>query len=233
MCIWDDRLLCLEEDAGDRLCAAVGALLPLRPMAEGRRERRKREVRQRIRKAASHLLAKEGLNVNIEAIAEAADVSRATFFNYFPNKSALLDDLAGRITERLDEGLLEVRQSAPDLATAIETWFVHVARSLGAREALNRVLFVHTFGAGTSPEARRAHMQHALGMYAGLIEDAQARGEVHPEADVAFLSELLAGAVHTLVNGWLNEPGYPVERRARQAARFLHKGIVDEGPKLD
>ena len=196
-------------------------------MAIGRRELRKQEIRQRIRKAASHLLAEEGLGVRIEAIAAAADVSRATFFNYYPTKNALLDDLASRISERLDEGLASVRRCCPDLRSALLSWYVHVAESLGAREALNRVLLVHTFGAGTSVEARREHMQHAHATYAALLRDAPERGEVAADADVAFLSELLAGTEHALVNGWLNDPEYPVVARARQAAEFLHCAIVD------
>lgn len=202
-------------------------------MALGRREQQKQEVRQRIRKAASRLLATEGTGVRIEAIAEAADVSRATFFNYFPTKSALLDDLAARVAQRMKEGLDEVRQTAPDLESALDSWFLHVAESLDARAGLNRVLFIHLFGAGTSPEARRDHMQHSHESYAGLIRDAQARGEVAPYADIAFLSELLAGSVHTLVNGWLNEPEYPVIRRARQLAKFIFRGMLYSSPRLD
>lgn len=195
-------------------------------MTEGRRERQKREVRQRIRKAASRLFSKEGADVRIEAIAEAADVSRATFFNYYPNKNALLDDLASRISERLDEGLKKVREEAPTLKEALETWLVLVADSLEARAALNRVLFVHVFGAG-SLEARRTHMEQLHGAYVALITDAQARGEIGADVDVDFLAELVAGVEHTLVNRWLNDPEYPVKARARQAAGFLLRGMVD------
>jgi AcrR family transcriptional regulator len=66
----------------------------------GRRERKKRETRAALAEAALRLALEKGPdNVTVEEIAEAADVSVRTFFNYFPHKEhAILgrdpDDLA-------------------------------------------------------------------------------------------------------------------------------------------
>ena len=70
----------------------------------GLRERKKREARHRIIRAAEHLFAKRGIdNTTMDEIADRAGVSVATVYNYFGNKSALL--LAG-VAEETD-GLIE------------------------------------------------------------------------------------------------------------------------------
>src|ERR1700743_2407415 len=55
------------------------------------RERKKRETRRRLRRVALGLFADRAYsNVTAEEIAEAAEVSTRTFFNYFPSKEAVL-----------------------------------------------------------------------------------------------------------------------------------------------
>ena len=57
----------------------------------GLRERKKRAAQRAIRAAALRLFIEHGYGaVSIEQIAEAADVSRTTFFNYFPSKEAVV-----------------------------------------------------------------------------------------------------------------------------------------------
>ena len=61
-----------------------------RPVA-GRRDRKKNETRQALREAAHRLFAEKGFSrTTIDDIAEAADVSRRTFFRYYDSKDDLL-----------------------------------------------------------------------------------------------------------------------------------------------
>jgi AcrR family transcriptional regulator len=55
----------------------------------GLRERKKIRTRETIRRAAAQLIDGKGCaNTTVEQIADAAEVSPATFFRYFPTKGS-------------------------------------------------------------------------------------------------------------------------------------------------
>ncbi|MFE0257728.1 TetR/AcrR family transcriptional regulator [Streptomyces sp. NPDC059010] len=71
-------------------------------MTEGLRERKKRETRQRISDIATSLFLEHGfLTVTIADVAEAADVSVNTVYNYFPAKEDLFFDRSDGVVEQL------------------------------------------------------------------------------------------------------------------------------------
>jgi AcrR family transcriptional regulator len=83
----------------------------------GLRERKKRATRIALRDAAMDLFARQGFTATtIDQIAEAADVSRATVFGYFPTKeelvfgdgAAVIEMLGDRLRERGEESTLDV-----------------------------------------------------------------------------------------------------------------------------
>jgi AcrR family transcriptional regulator len=60
-------------------------------VAPGLRERKKQRAREAISKAAITLFLREGYDeVSVAQVAEAAEVSKATVFNYFPTKEDLV-----------------------------------------------------------------------------------------------------------------------------------------------
>ncbi len=74
------------------------------PPQIGRRERKKREVRRRILRAAAQLFADKGYEgATIDEITRIADIAKGTFFNYYPRKDALLPELALELLEDLED----------------------------------------------------------------------------------------------------------------------------------
>lgn len=59
---------------------------------EGRRERKRRETRERIIDVAMAMFCERGFDaVTVNEIAEAADVSKRSLFDYFPSKEELVN----------------------------------------------------------------------------------------------------------------------------------------------
>ncbi|GHH80862.1 TetR family transcriptional regulator [Streptomyces sulfonofaciens] len=71
-------------------------------MAEGLRERKKRQTRQYISDVATGLFLERGFDaVTVAEVAEAADVSVNTVYNYFPAKEDLFLDRMSGVVDRL------------------------------------------------------------------------------------------------------------------------------------
>ncbi|MET7340813.1 TetR/AcrR family transcriptional regulator [Streptomyces sp. NPDC087866] len=71
-------------------------------MAEGLRERKKRQTRQHLSDVATGLFLERGFDaVTIAEIAQAANVSVNTVYNYFPAKEDLFLDRGQGVVERL------------------------------------------------------------------------------------------------------------------------------------
>lgn len=98
------------------------------------RERKKLATRRRLRRVALDLFAERGYsNVTAEEIAEAAEVSTRTFFNYFPSKEAVL-------LSADPDRLAHVRESvmaAPPATPPVEV--LHQAMNAWAREVVEQL----------------------------------------------------------------------------------------------
>lgn len=102
------------QDLRDPTLVYDGAMATTAP--EGRRERKKRETRQRISDIATGLFLARGFDaVTIAEIAEAADVSVNTVYNYFPAKEDLFFD---REEEMVDRAAALVRDREPGRSAA-------------------------------------------------------------------------------------------------------------------
>ncbi|MEV5705934.1 TetR family transcriptional regulator [Actinoallomurus sp. NPDC052274] len=75
-------------------------------MAEGLRERKKRQTRQRISDTATDLFFSRGFDaVRVVDVAAACGVSEKTVYNYFPTKESLLLDREAHLADVLREAL--------------------------------------------------------------------------------------------------------------------------------
>ncbi|MGO6899415.1 TetR family transcriptional regulator, partial [Rhizobium ruizarguesonis] len=87
---------------------------------EGRRERKRRQTRERIEQAAMTLFLQRGFDATtIEDITEAADVSKRSFFDYFPSKEEVVFAWQDAFADRL-MAAVAARPAAESSVAAVE-----------------------------------------------------------------------------------------------------------------
>jgi AcrR family transcriptional regulator len=191
----------------------------------GRRERKKLETRRALVEAAQRLVLERGGpdQVTVEEIAEAADVSVRTFFNYFPAKEdavvgmdpGLVEGLGRAVIDRpLDEAPLEAVWRAlvpPGLDVgAVGEWWVrrtqllrqhpgltprHMAGMMQLERALYEAVVVRT-GAPEHDQYCAVVVSAALAIFRMTVGRWDAIGRSTPlDADLAAAFELLSGGL--------------------------------------
>jgi AcrR family transcriptional regulator len=124
----------------------------------GLRERKKRRTRQHIADTAARLFGERGYeHVSVRDVAEAAEVSEQTVYNYFPTKQDLVFDRAGDLNDRLAE-LIRTRPAGASPAAAIRDYildFVEGIKEMPADQARGGLDYL----AAISPTVRRLSLE--------------------------------------------------------------------------
>lgn len=194
-----------------------------------RRERKKQETRQRLMEAALRLFREHGYDAaTVEQIAEAADVAKGTFFNYFETKEAILPAL---FEWRLQElaAALSPEHGAPDSPVArIKLALRLMASDPLADRALAEQLFAAMAQQRQVPEAAPA--QPLIDLLAAQVCQAQEAGEIRADLDAVYLACVLRALFFQQMMLW--HCGYrqaPLPQALDATVDLLLDGIA--GPK--
>jgi AcrR family transcriptional regulator len=200
------------------------------PESTSRRERRVREVHDRIIAAATELFAARGVeSVKVDDICHAADIAQKTFFNHFPTKQHLLREIAeGFLAESL--AILEsARHEGGTTAQQLERFFALVATTVEQGGPMHRsfVMEVIRVVHGTPPNVEQSRQLHQA--FSTLLRDGVRAGDTTTAYPVPVLSEVVVGTFITLMLNWLGIENYPFRSRATAMARFLGDALRKKG----
>ncbi len=193
---------------------------------EGRRERRKRELRARIYTEAMELFMNQGFdNTTVEQIAEASDVVPATFFNHFQNKNAVLAEMTSQVVDHL-QVLLEERVTATASTRERLMGFVDEAIDgiVGSR-GIARDVLLEFLRAESKPGEPAPYLARIHEPFEKMIREGQERAEVVDDQEASFLAEMVVGMLNAPVAHWLSDATYPIEQRLPEAGRFAWESI--------
>jgi AcrR family transcriptional regulator len=183
----------------------------------GRRERKKRARRERIYEAARQLFLEQGYAATtVEQIADAADVAQTTFFNHFQSKDAVLREMTGEISAHLEAMLQEELATSDTAERRIRRFATQALRALGATEGLAREVLLELLRKSSGPGTALPYLASVREPFTTIVREGQSAGDVRRDLEPTLLAELVIGLLNTALLGWLNDPGYPFEKRMTQ-----------------
>jgi AcrR family transcriptional regulator len=208
-------------------------------MEEGLRERKKRETRQRIADVAMGLFMIHGFdNVTVAQVAQAADVSVNTVFNYFGTKEDLFADRQGEVVD-LSSKVVRERRPGESIVAAFRRDFADALDTEHWRYGLSdgSEVFARVVGDSPSLMAKMREVEHlaAANLAATIAEETDADpDDLTPELvahQILNVTRLLSR--HAITRRMAGE-GWPeiladVRAQAEEAFGLLESGIGGYG----
>jgi AcrR family transcriptional regulator len=191
------------------------------------REKQKHHTRSEIVRIAFELFATHGYeDVSVEMICDTVGISRATFFNYFPQKELILREIASTRVEKLKEIVVRFGESRKKLTfDDVLALFLEItgenARVAGRSRRLLLSLWFQQVTNGPMMAAR----QEAINILSGAIKRIPRRETVDPQ----LAAETLFAIYMATMLEWLireDKPGPWLLKNMRARLKLGLEGIA-------
>ena len=199
------------------------------------RERKKLATRRTLRRVALDLVSQRGFaQVTVEDIADAADVSPRTFFNYFPSKEAVLFGSSPDRNEAVRAGILE---TAPGESALSALGLVLVAEARGWAEELEALggdaagWLRRIRSAQVDPHLRAAHAAHLAASERLMAEALAERLGTDPDRDPypALLAATATAVLRATLSFWAGSGNeVSLDELTRLAWQALAAGLPED-----
>lgn len=194
---------------------------------EGLRARKKRACRQQILRAARKLFVARGYErTTVDEIAETADVSKATFFNYFSAKSTLLVELAAEVEERFQRLIDYERKRDCSTQERLVGFFAVSAQLILQTEDFTRSLLLEASSGFLRPAEQPERLSKMLRSLEELLREGVAHGDVRTDYPIDLIVQMVAGAYNQVLLSWLADSQYPLQDQLKGAAMFIGEAIA-------
>lgn len=185
-----------------------------------RRELNKERRRNAILDAAREGFARNGVQgMAMDDIANEAQVSRTTLFNYFSGKGEILDHLVLEMHEHFFARIEECRKATPDVSKRILKAFASTGRIMeNSAEKIRPLAGYAELSWNEAGVIER--MERLTRAFESLLEGGDT--QFTPDLpDPRAIAEIMAGVFVGMVHNWRLAPGYPLEERLTEAAKWI------------
>lgn len=196
-------------------------------MEVSRRELNKVKCRDRILKASRRLFSANGYdNTMIEEVAERAEISKATLYNYFPNKESLLIGIALEELEHLHRFVTcDLRELDSTLEKIYRLLEFFILDTIGYVGLSRKITYLNS--CEESPlYSTRLELRK---LFLGLAEEAQQKGEFRSDVDPAEIANLIKGVYLISQFEWPQIQTYTQEEcsaKLRKTLNLILAGII-------
>jgi AcrR family transcriptional regulator len=175
------------------------------------RDDKRVRVRGEILQVCEALFRKHGFEAtSIDDIVAGAEISRQTFFNYFPGKDAVVTELAiawlkGQADLPSPEALGKATKAGKSLLAEARRFVVEQARAIEADRTFMALVIAHAAPIGAG-DARTQQAEQGRNIFLGvaeIIRAGQASGEINASLDPVRAAEVYVSAMLMTVRLWL------------------------------
>ena len=195
----------------------------------GHREEKKAATRAAMLEIAIELFRDRGVdNVPVREVAERAGVSLKTFYNYFPTKNAVLDEIALVATVGLRAHIDELAQKSDESVTvALEQLAQRFARDLSRDREFMQTVFERSKLLRADGHLKQASLE-MYDAFARLLDLGKKQGVIREDVDSLAAAEVLIAtwmfvAQNWLVGWWKSKRG--LRSRLSSATDMVLRGV--------
>lgn len=196
----------------------------------GRRERKKQEIEDRIRRAALELFREQGYSATtVEQIADRADVAKGTVFNYFPRKESLLLILADEMLASLYEVLGPREQLIAGGAASLRDTFLYMAKQAVRYPELSRSMVIEGMRVFWEESEQYTGQEDFRDLLLAMFREAQSRGEIRSDVEPYSALGLMRAAYFTTLVEWLKKctGARPVLEELDMRFEIIFRGLAN------
>lgn len=199
---------------------------------KGRKSKKGEKTKQKILKSAAQLFGQYGFDeVSVDAIVEAAGVSKGTFYIYFESKDALIALFLSDYVNTIDADYRAHLDSMPPEAAASDMLLSLVAKiadvltgTIGCHKM--KIVYKVQLSGTVDMAAVMGYQRLLYKMFADILELGMERGEFHTVLPLDELTKHFIMTIRGLSYEWcIRYPNFDLKEQALTHFKLLLTGI--------
>jgi AcrR family transcriptional regulator len=190
-------------------------------------QRRQRETREKIFRAALELFERNGFEqTSVAEIAEAADIGKGTFFLYFPSKEAIFSHLGEMLMQIVSAAVRQGLDSGQSAAGVLEQSLMAAAQWHEQNRHLSRPVILAGLRSSAVAEADAPNWQQMMDVVQMIVRTGQERGEFRSDARPDDAALALIGTYFATVLNWgIGQPDRPLPEAMQSELHIVLAGL--------